>query len=193
MFYRGPFCHSSASRTLASVGPLLPMLMAQAVWWAAILTGVQLAALAFTAQLMLALWLDRAAMPSLRRWLLFVSSGLALDALTTQLGLIRFRDGETSVFPLGIPDWLVLLWLSFSLTIPRLQQWLPPPAQQGALFAAAAVLAYFAGAAFAAADISQPVLYGAVLIAGWLILVRLWQPRRTDNQTRIPIATRQRC
>ena len=152
---------------------LLPVLMAQLVWWAAILAGATLAVFALALQLALAIWLDRRNLPTLPRLLWLLVSGLALDALTVQLGLIQFRDAAL----LGIPIWLLLLWLSFAMTVPCLQQWLPQRAAQLALFAIAAPLAYFAGAALGAATVIKPVAYGAVMVAGWCGLVLLWQPR----------------
>ncbi len=193
MFYRGPFYHDSNYRPLASVAVLLPVLLAQAVWWAAILDGAQLAALLVSVQVVLTFWLDRAHVPSWSRLLLFIGSGLALDALTVQLGLISFRDGDSSPLPFAIPLWLLLLWLSFALTVPRLQQWLPQRQQQCALFAIAAPLAYYAGAAFAAAEIHHPIAYAAVMVSGWLALALLWQPRRTVRHVRLSIGDQQQA
>lgn len=179
MFYRGPFYHASNYRLLPSAAAWLPVLMAQAVWWLAILSGALLAAPALLLQLVLAWWLDRDNVPSLRRLSLLCGSGLLLDALTVQLGLVQFRDATA----FGLPLWLVLLWLSFGLTVPRLQRWLPNLASQLALFAVAAPLAYFAGAALGAATILHPLGYGVSLVAGWLALTLLWRVQAVAQPT----------
>lgn len=180
MFYRGPFYHQEPYRVLPSAStlrPLLPLLMTQLVWWAAVLSGGLLAAVTLAVQLALTLWLDRSSLPKPSRLLWLLASGLALDVLTVQLGLIQFRDAAL----LGIPIWLGLLWLSFVLTVPRLQQWLPQRAMQLLVFAVSAPLAYVAGAAFGAATIHEPVAYGAVMVVGWSLLTLLWQPRSTRH------------
>lgn len=180
MFYRGPFYHQEPYRVLpppSTLRQFLPLLMTQLVWWAAVLSGSLLAAVTLAFQLVLTLWLDRSSLPKPSRLLWLLASGLALDVLTVQLGLIQFRDAAL----LGIPIWLFLLWLSFVLTVPRLQQWLPQRAMQLLVFAVSAPLAYVAGAAFGAANILEPFAYGAVMVVGWSLLTLLWQPRSTDR------------
>lgn len=187
MFYRGPFYHDGNYRLLAPLATALPLLMAQAVWWAAILAGAALAAAALLVQIVLAYWLDRNSLPSWRRLLLLTGSGLLLDAVTVQLDLVAFRDASA----VGLPLWLLLLWLSFALTVPRLQQWLPSRASQLAVFVIAAPLAYFAGAALGAATVQQPLWYGITLVAGWLALTLLWRLRADEPRAPMQLPHRQ--
>lgn len=187
MFYRGPFYHDGNYRVLPSAAAWLPVLMAQAVWWAAILSGALLAAAALLLQFALAWWLDRGNVPGLRRLSLLCGSGLLLDALTVQLELVQFRDAGA----FGLPLWLVLLWLSFALTVPCLQRWLPKLATQLAVFAVAAPLAYFAGAALGAATVLQPVWYGVSLVTGWLALTLFWRVRSPAQADPAPMRPRQ--
>ncbi|HEX4909612.1 MAG TPA: DUF2878 family protein [Permianibacter sp.] len=187
MFYRGPFYHDGNYRMLAPLAAVLPVLMAQAVWWAAILAGAALAAAALLVQIALTFWLDRNNLPSWRRLLLLTGSGLLLDALTVQLDLVAFRDAGA----LGLPLWLLLLWISFALTVPRLQQWLPRRASQLAVFVIAAPLAYFAGAALGAATVQQPLWYGITLVIGWSALTLLWQVRGDEPRAPVPLSHQQ--
>ena len=183
MFYRGPFYHDGNYRLLAPLAAVLPILMAQVVWWAAILAGAALAAAALLIQIALAFWLDRNNLPSWRRLLLLTGSGLLLDALTVQLDLVTFRDAAA----FGVPLWLLLLWLSFALTVPRLQQWLPSRASQLTVFVIAAPLAYFAGAALGAATVQQPLWYGITLVVGWSALTLLWRLRADEPRAPMPL------
>jgi hypothetical protein len=148
-----------------------PLFAAQLVWWSAVLNYIPGAVAALIAQLYLTRRWDREALPDLPFFCVVVSSGLLLDALTVQLDVVQFRSA--SLF--GLPAWLMLLWLSFALTVPRLQRLLPQPAVQTVVLASAATLAYLGGAAFSTATILQPARYAALLLLGWSLLLCLWR------------------
>lgn len=174
MFYRGPFYHDSSYPPLPDrqrALPWLPLLVAQAVWWAAMLSSATVVAVLLTLQLALAVGFDRKALPSIAKWLLIVLSGLAVDALSVSAGLLQFRDADA----FGLPGWLVLLWCSFALTVPRLQQLLVHRSAQTVFFVCAGPLSYFAGAALAAATIIAPFSYALMATVSWLLLPWLWR------------------
>lgn len=148
----------------------LALLLAQAVWWLAILTGAGFAAALLLLQAGLWWHAGRGRAPQWRIVLLITLSGLLFDAITVAAGLMQFRD--PALF--GVPLWLVVLWLSFALTVPTLFQLIPGHCPRTLLFAGAGPLAYVGGAALGAAQIHNPSIYTLLLISGWLLLPMAW-------------------
>lgn len=173
-FYRGPFFHGSDYRLTPLVLGLLIGLSAQATWWAAVLYGNFAASMALLLQLSLQLLLQRfvraVQFDTVKFALVVTGSGLLLDAVTVATGAASFRDGAL----IGIPLWLVLLWLSFALSLPGLWQWLTRQRQQMLSLAIAGPLAYLAGAQLGAVSIVRPGLYAVLLLSGWLLLPWIW-------------------
>ncbi len=148
----------------------LALALAQAVWWAAILTGAAIASALLLVQAALH-WHagGRQAFPW-RLPLLVAASGLLFDALAVATGLVQFR---APVF-FGLPLWLAVLWLSFALTVPSLFRLLPNHTLRVLLFACAGPLAYVGGAALGAADVLHHAPYVLLLVAGWVLLPLGW-------------------
>ncbi len=148
----------------------LGLVLAQAVWWLAVLDQTLAAGLLLLAQLALmwSRWRWQA-----RHWLpvaLIAASGVLVDGVIAATGVIRFRD------PLlfGVPLWLLVLWASFALTVPILLQWLARPWLRAVVFVGAGPLAYVGGAALGAAKIVQPLPYALLLLTAWLLMPWLW-------------------
>ena len=151
---------------------LRDMIVFQCGWLACVLGGNTGAALAALVLLPLqALWPGRR---QSREWtlvLLFASVGVAMDLGWQALGVLRF-DQQIA---LGIPLWLVVLWLLFSGTLFRslafLQQRLLLASVLGA---ASGPLSYIAGLRFGAATSSHDTASIVLAMApAWAVLLPL--------------------
>ncbi|MGQ4601951.1 DUF2878 family protein [Aeromonas veronii] len=107
-------------------------------------------------------------------------AGCLLDALLWQLGLFRF--------PSGFPLWLVLLWLSFALTLAHGMRWLLRlPRWQQALFGAfGGASSYVAGAAMGAVHLPWGIWISTALLAViwmWWLPVLLWVMVKLEGES----------
>lgn len=153
-------------------GHLVHALLFQLGWLACVAGGNRWAVAAGAALLPLHyLWFGR----SLREWALigaFAAIGLGMDLGWQRLGLLQFAGAGA----LGVPPWLVVLWLIFTGTpfhaFAFLQRHLGLAALCGAL---AAPLSYVAGIALGAATSPHPAWQVAVAMApAWALLLPLF-------------------
>jgi len=94
--------------------------------------------------------------------------GCLWDMLMVSAGAIRYEDATV----LGIPVWLVCLWLLFATTLMHSLYWmrryLPLAVMFGALFGPAS---YWLGSQIAEAELSQPLMESMLTMAvGWGLL-----------------------
>jgi len=147
---------------------LINFALFQLGWLVCVFGGNVYALLFTTLALLLHHWL---VLDDRREWMLIaaiVLCGCLWDIAMAQFGVIRFADA----MPVGIPLWLVCLWLLFSTTFMhsllwlRRHLWLAVPL--GAVFGPAS---YWFGANLTEAELRLPVIESlAIMAAGWALL-----------------------
>jgi hypothetical protein len=137
-------------------------------WFACVLGGDWLA-LGFTA---VALIIHaRVVSQHNQEWWLIVglaAFGVAWDSSLAAMGVLHFEQA----LPIGIPLWLVCLWLLFASTVFHSMAWLqvkmPLAVVFGAIFGP---LSYVTGARLGVAELGDPVMSVAVMAVGWSIIL----------------------
>ena len=139
------------------------------IGWMVCVLGGNLYALAFTTlALIIHQW---QVVSSKREWRLIaivVLIGCLWDFTMASTGVIRFDESG----PLGIPLWLICLWLLFATTFMHGLFWLNRHIWLAAIFAAVAGPAsYWMGANLSGVQLGVP-LFGSLLVmaAGWAVL-----------------------
>ena len=146
----------------------------QAVWFAVVAgaahhraaLGVTAAAVFVVAQL----GLSRNRALDVRLMAGAVLSGLIVDGTLSYLGWLRYASPAPAFPPHGAPLWILWLWLSFSLTLPRSLAWVTRrPRLAGLLGAVGGPLAYASAArGFGAVEFAAPAARCcAALALGW--------------------------
>lgn len=100
--------------------------------------------------------------------------GVIIDGSVSFLGWLHYAAGSPGAPPGGAPLWILSLWMSFSLTMPRSLKWLQGrPVLSLLLGAIGAPLAYLSAArGFDAVHFSDPTFKGiAGLAVGWAVAV----------------------
>lgn len=158
---------------------LVVLFAGQAVWAAAVLYGV-FAVLPF---FLLQLWVF-ARTPALHigipKYVAIVVVGLLVDFTMEFAGLVSFRNDSAFAFP----AWLVLLWVSFALTVLPLLNLCKTIWQTMLLFCVGGTLAYVGGAKLGAATIQQPEAYWTILATLWLFYPLLWRKMMPHGELR---------
>lgn len=137
--------------------------------WLVCVLGGSLYAIAFTLPaLLLHRWL---VLDNPREWKLIgvvVLAGCLWDAAMAYGGVIRYADGLV----LGIPPWLVCLWLLFATTFMHSLLWLRRYLWLAAVLAAVlGPASYWLGSSLAAAELRAPLPVSlAIMAAGWALL-----------------------
>lgn len=147
---------------------LINLALFQSGWLVCVLGGDFYAILFTVPALLLHQWL---VLDNRREWQLIgviVLCGCLWDVTMAWFGVIRFADA----MPVGIPLWLVCLWLLFATTFLhsllwlRRYLWLAVP-----LAAVFGPSSYWVGANLTEAELRSPVFASlAILAAGWALL-----------------------
>jgi hypothetical protein len=146
----------------------------QLVWFAVVATaggsrpwlGLAAAAAFLAVQMALS---ERRAL-DLRLLALALVLGLTIDGTLSGLGWLRYAGAAPALPPGGAPLWILALWTSFSLTLPRSLAWLSGHPLWAALFGAiGGPIAYWSAARGFHAVRFVPPSYRAIatLAAGW--------------------------
>jgi len=139
------------------------------IGWLVCVIGGNFYAFAFTmVALLLHSWL---VLGSHVEWKLIgcvVLVGCLWDMVMAQTGVISYADAGL----LGIPLWLICLWLLFATTFMHSLFWLRQRLWLAALFAALlGPASYWAGSNLSTAQLAQPMLNSlAIMAAGWALL-----------------------
>jgi hypothetical protein len=137
--------------------------------WLVCVLGGNLFAVAFTlVALLLHQWL---VLDNPREWVLIgviMLAGCLWDAAMAHSGVIRYTDG----FVLGIPLWLVCLWLLFATTFMHSLLWLRRYLWLAAALAAGlGPLSYWFGCNLTEAELRAPLPGSlAIMAVGWALL-----------------------
>lgn len=97
-------------------------------------------------------------------------AGLIVDGALGVLGWLRYASPEPAFPPHGAPLWILCLWVSFSLTLPRSIAWITHRRWLAALLGAVGgPLAYLSAArGFGAVEFAPPTARAFTLLAlGW--------------------------
>lgn len=99
---------------------------------------------------------------------LVVATGCLWDALMTSSGIINYSNADF----IGLPIWLICLWLLFATTFHHSLRWLANHLWLAAIFAALfGPFSYWAGSQLSTADIGLPIISSLLIIAaGWGLL-----------------------
>lgn len=150
------------------------LLLAQAVWFAAVLLGAAWALPLTLAQLALLPFSPALRFPPLV-YVVIIITGLAVDYFLQAMQWIAFRpDPLFADLPLPLPVWLIVLWCSFALTVKPLSELVSSSFLRALLFAGGGAAAYYAGARLGAAEILNYYAYFSVLTFIWMIFPGLW-------------------
>ena len=150
------------------------LLLAQAVWFAAVLLGAVWALPLALAQLVLLSFAPALRFP-LRVYFMIILSGLSVDYFLQAMQWIAFRsDPLFADIPLPLPAWLIVLWFSFAMTVKPLTELVSSSLLRALLFASGGAAAYYAGARLGAAEILNYYAYFSVLTIMWMIFPGIW-------------------
>lgn len=150
------------------------LLLAQAVWFAAVLLGAAWALPLALAQLVLLSFAPTLRFP-VRVYVLIILSGLSVDYFLQAMQWIAFRpDPLFADLSLPLPAWLIVLWCSFALTVKPLSELVSSSLLRALLFAGGGAAAYYAGVRLGAAEILNYYAYFSVLILIWMLFPGIW-------------------
>jgi hypothetical protein len=175
---------------------LLNILQSQAGWFALVLSaaaghawiGISIA-LALIALHVYAVASDR-----LRELTLILAAGAigaAGDTLLGQFGFIRFPAAASAVAVSISPLWMIVLWMMFATTLRHSLAWLKMrPIAAALLGAVAGPLAYAAGAALGALELTDPMRSSVAIAALWLLALPALTVIAHQRGTVSPLAAR---
>jgi len=147
---------------------LLNALVFQVGWFVCVLGG-NFAALIYTAIALL--FHHQFILIRPRQWyvlLAIAAGGCLLDILLVQTSIIHFENADV----IGIPIWLMCLWLLFATTFQYCLGWLRRYLWLAVILAAVfGPMTYWLGANLADASIAAPLLTSlSIMAAGWALL-----------------------
>ncbi|MDH5353701.1 MAG: DUF2878 domain-containing protein [Gammaproteobacteria bacterium] len=99
---------------------------------------------------------------------LVTATGCLWDAFMAFSGVIKYTNTDL----IGLPIWLICLWLLFATTFHHSLRWLANHLWLAAVLAAVfGPFSYWAGSQLSSADISLPIINSLLIIAaGWSLL-----------------------
>lgn len=139
------------------------------VGWLVCVVGGNLYAVVFTLlALLLHSWLVLGSHVEWKLIAVVVFIGCLWDMAMARTGVIQYADAGA----LGIPLWLMCLWLLFATTFMHGLFWLQRRLWLAALFAALlGPASYWAGSSMSDAQLGQPILTSlAIMAVGWALL-----------------------
>lgn len=147
---------------------LINLALFQLGWLACVLGGNVYAVIFTVLALLLHQWL---VLDSRREWMLIgiiVLCGCLWDIAMAQFGVIRFANA----LPVGIPIWLVCLWLLFATTFMHSLLWMHRYLWLAALLAGGfGPASYWMGANLTDSELRAPLMTSlAIMAAGWAFL-----------------------
>ena len=147
---------------------LLNLLIFQVGWFVCVLGG-NLYALIYTPLALIVH--QRLVLEHVKEWYtiaLVCTTGFLWDALMAVYGIINYTESDF----IGLPVWLICLWLLFATTFHHSLRWLSNQLWLAAIFAAIfGPLSYWAGSELSSAYIGLPVISSLLIIAaGWGLL-----------------------
>jgi hypothetical protein len=172
-----------------SLRPWLGLLLFKLNWWLLVLGQERwqwwVAGIAIPLQIATLVNRDKQQLPPfgvvLWRCGLFAACGIAMDQVLTMLGVLVFSaptfNAAADHIP-WLPAWLLLLWLSFVLSLPHCQAWIRrlPVVVLLSLGGLAGLLSYQAGALFNAVQLGPTFVPATLVVAiAWSAVLPAWR------------------
>jgi len=147
---------------------ILNLLVFQLGWLACVLGGNAYALIYTPLALAFHHWFVLQRTNEWRMVALVAATGCLWDALMAFSGVINYVDANF----IGLPIWLICLWLLFATTFHHSLCWLANHLWLAAVFAAVfGPISYWAGSQLSSADIGLPIIGSlAIIAAGWSLL-----------------------
>ena len=168
-------------KELLSTSVIINAVLFQCAWFACVLGSAKgltwPAALCFIALAIFQLQNKRRHSTDVRLLFVSVLLGLLIDSFWINAGIMSFT--ESSPVPQLAPAWIILLWMSFALTINHSLKWLNKhPALPIFMGLIGGPLSYLAGLKFGAVEYLQSTLLTSILLglawaASLTVLVKL--------------------